>query len=308
MDLDFISSTFGTTVRMFTPILLASLGGAFTYHAGIINVALEGLMLSSAFFSVVFSFITGSAIMGVLGGILAAVILSIIYSFFVSILKANNFAIGFALNILVSSLTLYLMRIMFVGQNAFNSPKISSINTLAIKTGNFFLDNFVFNFSLLTYISIILVFVCVYVIYKTSFGLRMRVSGESQEALRTAGVKVGLIQFLSSIICGVFCGLAGAQLSLFNVRMFSRDMTGGRGFVALAAILIARGKPKLILIISFLFGLFDALSIKLQNENFPPQFALMLPYVMSILVLFLFYLRARTKEHVKKKQEYDSLT
>ncbi len=295
MDLELITTLFRTSIRMATPILLASLGGALTYHAGIINVAMEGLMLISAFFSVVFSYLTGSALYGILAGMLASIAISLLYSVFVSFLKANNFAIGFALNILVSSLTLFLMRVMFQGKNAFNSPDIASIVELKLKTGNYFLDNYIFNFSILTYLSILIAFLLAYIIYRTSFGLRLRVCGEMPEALKAAGIKVGFVQLWSSILCGALCGLAGAQLSLYNVRMFSRDMTGGRGFVALAAILISGGKPKRILLISLLFGVFDALSVKLQSEKIAPQFALMLPYVMSVVVLLLFHLKTRKR-------------
>lgn len=294
--LEEISAIYSTTIRMATPILLASLGGALTHHAGIINVAMEGLMLISAFFAVVFSFMTGSALLGVLGGMLASIILSLVYTLFVSGLKANNFAIGFAINILVSSLTIFLTRTMFTGQNAFNSPKIAAIAELKIKTGITFLDNYIFNFSILSYLAIMLVFACAYLIYKTPFGLHLRVCGERPEALKTAGIKVGLTQLIASILCGCLCGLAGAQLSLYNVRMFSRDMTGGRGFVALAAILIAKGRPSLILLISLLFGFFDCLSLKLQNDKIPPQFALMLPYIMSVVVLLVFYLKDQSKK------------
>jgi simple sugar transport system permease protein len=295
MDFELITTLFRTSIRMATPILLASLGGALTFHAGIINVAMEGLMLISAFFSVVFSFLTGSALLGIVAGIIASILVSLLYSVFVSFLKANNFAIGFAINILVSSLTLFLMRIMFQGKNAFNSPNIASIMELKIRTGNYFLDNYIFNFSILTYLSIFIVFLLAFMVYKTSFGLRLRVCGEMPEALKAAGIKVGFVQLWASVLCGALCGLAGAQLSLYNVRMFSRDMTGGRGFVALAAILISGGKPKRILFISLLFGVFDALSVKLQSEKIAPQFALMLPYVMSVVVLLLFHMKSRRR-------------
>ncbi len=293
MDIELITTLFRTSIRMATPILLASLGGALTYHAGIINVAMEGLMLISAFFSVVFSYLTGSAFYGIIAGVVASMLISLLYSVFVSFLKANNFAIGFAINILISSLTLFLMRVMFQGKNAFNSPDIASIMELKVNTGNYFLDNYLLNFSILTYLSIAIAFLLAYIIYKTSFGLRLRVCGEMPQALTAAGIKVGVIQLWASILCGGLCGLAGAQLSLYNVRMFSRDMTGGRGFVALAAILISGGKPKRVLFISLLFGLFDALSVKLQNEKIAPQFALMLPYIMSVVVLLLFHLKTR---------------
>jgi len=272
----------------------------FTFHAGVLNVAMEGLLLISAFFAVVFSYVTGSALAGVVGGIVAAVILSLLYSFFVTTLNANNFAIGFALNIFASSLTLFLMRIMFKGQNAFNSPKIAPVGKLAVTTGIPFLDNYVFNFSILTYVAIVLFFMSSFLIYRTSFGLRLRIAGEKPQALESAGIRSNVIQFKASILCGICCGLAGAQLSLHNVRMFARDMSGGRGFIALAIILISNGRPMPMLAICLLFGLFDALSVELQGANLPPQFPLMVPYIMSVLVLFVFYAREKRGQSKRK--------
>jgi simple sugar transport system permease protein len=298
MVLNAITTIYSITVRTATPILLVALGGMFTYHAGIINVAMEALLLISAFFAVVFSYLAGNALIGVLVGIVAGTLISFLYSFFVSTLKANNFAIGFALNIFVSALTLYLMRILFKGKNVFNSPDIRPIGVLSLHTGIFVLDDFLFNFSILTYVAIILFFLSSYLVYQTSFGLRLRVSGENPGAIEVAGLKNNLIQYSASIMCGICCGLAGAQLSLHNVRMFTRDMSNGRGFIALAIILIAKGRPLTILLISLLFGLFDALTFQLQGANIPPQFALMLPYIMSVIILFIFYAR-----DVKRKRD-----
>lgn len=296
-----IATIYSIMIRSSTPLFLVALGGMFTFHAGIINVAMEGLLLTSAFFAVVFSYITSSAFMGVLGGIIAAVFLSLLYSFFVTTLKANNFAIGFGINIFASSLTLFLMRIMFKGQNAFNSPKIVPVGKLTVITGISFLDNYVFNFSILTYLAIVLFFVSSFLVYRTSFGLHLRIAGEKTMALESAGIRSNVIQFKASILCGICCGLAGAQLSLHNVRMFARDMSGGRGFIALAIILISNGRPMLMLVICLLFGFFDALSVKLQGAKMPPQFALMIPYIMSVMVLFVFYAREKRESSKIRK-------
>lgn len=284
---DLVFTIYRATVRMAIPILLASIGGLITYYGGIMNVAMEGLMLSGAFAGVVFSYMYSSALMGIVGAVITAVIFSLLYSLFVTTLRANNFAVGFALNIFISSLTLYLTRVMFRGQNAFNSPNIHAIPHLSIDLRSQVLNNLFMNFDLLVYISVALVFIIYYFIFKTPFGLWLRAAGSRPDALTTAGIHVSIIQYLSSILCGIFCGLAGAQLSLSNVVMFSKDMSGGRGFVALAVVLIARGKPSIVLILSLLFGLFDALSIQLQSAHVPPQFPLMLPYIMTIVSLII---------------------
>jgi simple sugar transport system permease protein len=284
---------------MSAPLILASLGGLVTYHAGIVNVAMEGLMLASAFTAVVFSYIFGSAATGVLAAIIVSILFSMLYSYFVTTLKANNFAIGIAINIFISSLTLFLTRIMFVGQNAFNSPKIKEIPKIKIDFGVEFLNTLLSNYSVLVYLALILTFIISYVIYKTPFGLWLRAAGSHPEALATAGKRVWTVQYATSILTGILCGLAGAQLSLSNVVLFTRDMSAGRGFICLAAILISRGKPKTTLLVAVLFGFFDALSIQLQALKIPTQFLFMLPYVMAILTLVLMDSSAR-----RKRQNY----
>jgi len=268
---------------MTTPLLLTSLGGAITYHAGIINVSMEGLMLAGAFAAVVFSYLFSSALIGVVAAVTVSVLFSLLYSFFVSTLKTDNFAIGFALNIFISSLTLYLSRIMFVGQNVFNSPDINAIPNLNVNL-YFPLFNELFSgFSVLTYIALGLLFIVSYIIYKTPFGLWLRAAGSQPDALTVSGKKVQNIQYLASVMTGVLCGLAGSQLSLSNVVMFSRDMSSGRGFIALAIILISGGRPIVILALSMLFGLLETLSLQLQLVAIPAQFLFMLPYLMTII-------------------------
>ncbi len=291
MSPEIVATIYTATIRMTTPILLAALGGALTYHAGKVSVAMEGLMLASSFSCVVFSYLAGNAFVGVLAGIATAITLSLFNALFVSILKVDNFAVGFALNIFASSLTLFLTRVLFVGQNVFNSPEIVPVRGLGIVTGIDFLDNYILSFSVLTYLSLISVFVVSYLVFKTRYGLHLRVAGEKPEVLEAAGIRSSRAYILASIGCGILCGLAGAQLSLYNVRMFTRDMTGGRGFVALAAILMARGKPLLLFFVCLLFGFFDALSLRLQGAALPPQFSLMLPYIVSIVALVFFCIK-----------------
>lgn len=277
-----IISIYRSTLNMAAPLLLASLGGLITHHAGIINVSMEGLMLAGAFAAVVFSFLTANAFVGILAGITTAVLFSIFYSFFVTTLKTNNFAIGFALNIFISSFTLYLSRIMFPGENAFNSPRIAAIPKVSVDFGVKILNDLFSNFSMLVYFAFILVMVVSYTIYRTPFGLWLRAAGSQPDALTKSGKKVSVVQYIASGMTGVLCGIAGAQLSLSNVVMFSKDMSGGRGFIALAIILISNGKPLTALILSLFFGLFEGISIQLQSTAIPAQFLFMLPYLMAI--------------------------
>lgn len=285
--LDFILALYQSTVIMAAPLLLTSLGGLITYHAGTINVAMEGLMLASSFAGVVFSYLFSNAWMGILAAVAVSVLFSIVYSFFVTTLKTDNFAIGFALNIFISSFTLYLSRIMFPGQNAFNSPKIAAIPTLNFNFGVKALNVLFSNYSVLVYVSVILTFLISYIIYCTPFGLWLRAAGSFPDALKTSGKRVTSVQYAASILAGILCGLAGAQLSLSNVVMFTKDMSGGRGFICLAIILISRGRPKTAFLLSVFFGLCQVLSIHFQSSRIPVQFLFMLPYIMAIVTLVL---------------------
>lgn len=188
---------------------------------------------------------------------------------------------------------------MFKGQNVFNSPDIKAIPNLSFNLGSQILNNLFTNFSILVYLSIILIFVISYFTFKTPFGLWLRAAGSRPNALVTAGIKIPVIQYSASILCGILCGLAGAQLSLSNVVLFSKDMSGGRGFVALAVILIAKGKPSLVLLISLLFGLFDTLSIQLQSSYIPPQFLFMLPYLVTIGSLVIISISRKRNPFIK---------
>lgn len=283
----FLQSLYESTVIMATPLVLCTLGGLITYHAGIVNVAMEGMLLASAFAAVTFSFVSGSAAVGIIGSILAGTLVSLLYAFFVITLRTNNFAMGIAINIFVSSLTLFLTRILFVGQDAFNSPKIAAIPKLNISTGVRLLDILFFGYSYLVYSSVALVFLIHFIVNKTPFGLRLRAAGSNTSALASAGGKPALVQYKASILAGIICGLAGAQLSISNVVMFSRDMSAGRGFICLAAILISRGRPKAASMVAVLFGFFSALSIQLQALRIPTHFLQMIPYAMAIIALVL---------------------
>ena len=285
MTAGFLRSLYQSTINLSAPLILCSLGGLISLHSGVVNVAMEGMMLSGAFTAVAVCYVTSSPLLGVLAAIVVAVVISLIYSLFVTTLKTNNFVIGIAINIFVSSFTIFLTRVMFVGKDAFNSPDLVAIPKLRINFGVGFLNVLFSNYSILVYVAVILVFVIDYVVYKTPFGLWLRAAGSKPEALSTAGKNLVAVQYVGSVLTGILCGLSGSQLSLSNVVLFTRDMSAGRGFICLAVIIIAQGRPKTALLMSLLFGFFNALSIQLQYFNIPPHFLTMIPYVMAILAL-----------------------
>lgn len=291
----FLHSLYTSTIVMATPLILCSLGGLITYHAGIMNVAMEAIMLGSAFSAVTFSYLFSSATIGLLAAIVTGVIISLFYSFFVITLRANNFAIGIAVNIFIASLTLFLTRILFPGKDAFNSPDIKAIARLRIGTGVPLVDVLFFNFSLLVYATILLVVIVRYILYRTPYGLWIRSAGSAPTALARAGKRPEMIQYAASIAAGLLVGLSGAQLSISNVVLFSRNMSAGRGFICLAAILIARGKPFQTTLVAVLFGFFSALAIQLQSFNIPTHFLQMIPYAVAIVTLAVMEMSGRKR-------------
>lgn len=276
-------SLWQSTVILATPLVLCALGGVISYQAGVINIAMEGIMLSSCFTSVLVSYYSHNALLGLLAGILTSVLISLFFSFFAVTLKANNFVIGIAINIFVSAVTLFLSRLLPI--TIFNSPDIAAIPKLNIDLKIEVLNKLISGYSILAYLAVILVFVIHYLLYKTPFGIRLRATGVFPDAVRTAGKNPEKIKYIAGIITGVLCGLAGSQLSLSNVVLFSKDMTAGRGFIAFSAILIASGKPKSSFLISVLFGFCDALATQLKSTSIPTNFLSIIPYAVALLTL-----------------------
>lgn len=279
------------TVILSAPLVLCALGGIISYQAGVVNIAMEGIMLSSCFVSVLVSYYSHSALLGLLAGMFTSILVSLFFSFFAVTLKANNFVIGIAINIFVSAVTLFLSRFLPVA--IFNSPEIAAIPKLNADLKIEVLNKLFSGYSVLIYLAVILVFVIHYLLYKTPFGIRLRATGVFPDAVRTAGKNPERIRYLAGIITGVLSGLAGTQLSLSNVVLFSKDMTAGRGFIAFSAILIAGGKPKRAFLISVLFGFCDALATQLKSTGIPTNFLSIIPYGVALLTLILVNIRER---------------
>lgn len=277
------------TIRTATPLILAALGGLLTMHSGMLNIGMEGMILLGAFFGVVGSYFFASSLMGVISAVVVGVLIGMIFGFFVIELKADEFIIGIAINILAGGLTIFLLRSIFGVKGAFSSPGIISlprINFPFLK-GIPFLDIILNNHSVFVYISWILVILTYLFLYKTPYGMWIRAAGEHPEALETTGVSARKMKYLSSIICGVFCGFAGAHLSLGYLTLFTENMSANRGFIALAAIIFGASNPLKTFGAALLFGFFDALGIRLQVVGMPSQFTQMIPYLVTVIALFI---------------------
>lgn len=279
------------------PILLAALGGTFTYYAGIFNIAMEGMMLGGAFFAVLGSYYFHSWIVGILFSILGSLAMALIFILFAVKLKTDEFVTGIALNLFAVGATTYLLRQIFNVKGAFSDSAIIPIPSIHIPVlaDIPFFGSILSDQNLLIYVTLISVFFSAFIIFKTKFGLRLRAAGYNAPSLDTSGVKTSTIRIWALLICGIMCGLAGSFLSLGYVTLFSENMSAGRGWISLAAVILVNGNPWGIAIISLLFGFTDGLGLLLQ-QYLPSQFTSMVPYIATLAALYFYSIQKRKKK------------
>lgn len=299
--LHFDLSLLSMGIRMTTPLLLAALGGSATQHANVFNIALEAMMLISAFAAVVGDYLLCSPWAGLLAAVGVGLAIGLVFAWFSVSLRVDVIVVGSVLNILAVGLTTFLLRSLFHVRTTFSSPRIAPMPSLHITVpgGISFLDALLSGHSLLTYIAWVLVFVLWFAYYRTPFGLHLRAAGEHPEALKTVGIVPERMKYYASAISGALCGMAGCHLALGYLSQFVENMTAGRGFIALAAVIFGQGNPLRILGATLLFGFADAIAIRLQQVGVPSYFPLMLPYVLTVLSLVFVSVRAmkRTNRH-----------
>lgn len=280
--LDAIRELGASTLRVSTPLIFAALGGMFSERSGVINIALEGMMLMGAFGAAVGTLAMQSPWLGSLWGIAAGVLLAALYGAFVIRLRADQIVAGIAINMLALGFTPFLCKLRFdvTGQ------------TPAIPMGERFQ-------SAPLYLSWVLVAVCWFWMKHTRSGLWTSFAGEHPEALEAAGVRVNRVRWAAVLISGALAGMGGAALSIYLSSSFSRNMTAGRGFMALAALIFGKWRPVPTALACLLFGFADAVQIRLQGvpvwdgQPVPVQFIQILPYLVTMLVLAGFVGRSR---------------
>lgn len=290
MDQLFDVSLFASTLRLVAPILLAALGGAICARVGLFNVGLEGLMLTGAFSAIVGNHFTGNLFAAVLIAVLSTMAFSMIFAYMSINLKANVIVVGISLNFLALGLTTFLLRAIFDVKGAYYNKDMIGLPKWEIPVIKDipWLGDVLSGHSPLVYLAFIIVIGLQLFLFKTVTGFRLLAAGENPSAAKSLGIKVSRIQYGAVLLCGVLCGLAGAQLSLGNVTMFTEGMTSGRGFIALVATMLGQSNPIGVAGSSLLFGLMDALSIRLQGFSVPTHFTMMLPYVVTIVAMLIF--------------------
>ena len=284
-----------SALRISAPLVLAALGGLLTFQAGILNIALDGFMIIAAFAAVSFAYATGSLTVGILAAVVCSMLLAALLVTFNLRFKAHIFIAGIAVTFIAYGLTALLLEGIFGQDGMFTSnqiPTFPSIDMPFIKDIPF-IGPVVSGHTLLVYVAYLAVPAVYWVLYKTRWGLRVRVVGEAEAAAAAAGVNVDRIKIETMLASGFFCGLAGAYLSLGYVSLFAKQMTNDRGLIAIAAIIFAKGNPFATAVIALLFGLASALSIRLPEvTGIAPQLLQLIPYVVTILALVVVGIRS----------------
>jgi general nucleoside transport system permease protein len=262
-----------SAIRLATPLLLAALGGMFSERSGVINIALEGLMLAGAFTAASITWYAGSPWVGLLAAIVAGAAIAGIHAVACIRYRADQVVSGTAINILLTGVPALLSGAFFLSTGS--TPQLPQGQLIPYAP---------------IFIAIALVPLTYYVLYYTPFGLRLRAVGENPEAADAAGVNVKLMRYTAVLLSGALAGIGGAYLSIGQSSLFTRNMSAGRGFIALAALIFGKWRPVQTMLACLLFGFTEAVAIQLQGvpiggEEIPNQFIQIIPYVLTIVVL-----------------------
>ncbi|MEB4615758.1 ABC transporter permease [Leucobacter sp. M11] len=289
-DQDLVASV----LRSLIPILLAALGGMICERAGIFNIGLEGILLVGAFAAVAGSYFATSWFAGILIGMLAGIVFSLLLGYGAVYRKADPIVLAIAMNILAIGVTSFLLLALFGAQGVFRDPGIVGLPVWKVP----FLSDIpwlglLFQLTPLGYLALLLVPISWVVLFRTPFGMRLRGVGERPLAAATLGVNPQRYQMGAVMLSGALAGLGGAQLALGNVVQFTENMTAGRGWIAVVAVMLARAHPVGVLGAALLFGFTDAIGFRMQGLGLPQQLTDAAPYVVTLVVLLLVSKRFR---------------
>ncbi len=293
--------TLDATLRVSTPLIFCAMAGLFSERSGIIDISLEGKMLSAAFIAASVAAVTGSAWLALVAAICVASGLALLHGFACITHKGNHVVSGVAINILASGLTVVLgiswfqrggqtpslpssarfMPIEFPFTDALNGTPLLGTIYKELLSGH----------NILVYLAFLVVPLTWWVVFQTRFGLRLRAVGENPTAVDTAGISVSGLRYRAVLICGLLTGFAGAYLAIAQNAGFVRDMTAGQGYIALAALIFGKWRPFSAFAACLLFGLLDAIAIRLQGVHLagvgevPVELIQALPYILTVILL-----------------------
>ncbi len=301
-------SLLASTVRLAVPLVLAALAGLFAERSGVVDIGLEGKMLVGAFAAACLAHLTGSPWIGLAAAIVVSVAFAMVHAYACITQRGNQVVAGMAINVLAAGLTVVLAYAWFnEGGNSPALPDPARFKAIELPFARALSDmpligriysGLVSGHNVLVYLTVALIPAVTFVVFRTRFGLRLRAVGENPHAVDTAGISVAALRYRAMLACGVLCGVAGAYLSIAQSASFQREMTAGRGFLALAALIFGKWLPVPTVLACLLFAFADAAQGRLQGValpgigEVPVQAIQALPYLLTVLLLAGFVGRA----------------
>lgn len=308
------------TLRNATPLIFAALAGMFSERSGIVNIALEGKILISAFAGASAAYYTGSPWMGLLAGMMAAVVFAQLHAFATVTHNGDHVVSGLAINILAAGLTAAVGNYWF--SQGGNTPNLVSraeelnarFEPIVLPFADALADvpiiggiysELLSGHYILVYLAFMAVPLCWFILFRTRFGLRLRATGENPQAVDTAGISVTQVRYLALLVCGLLAGFAGVYLSVALTAQFSPNMSAGKGYMALAALIFGKWRPKTTLIACLLFGALQSIADRSQGAiifgfEVPVQLVEALPYILTVVLLGGFIGRAVAPKAIGK--------
>jgi len=286
-NLVFLSDYLSASLRLTMPLAFAALGGLWSERSGVLNIGLEGMLLTGAFVGAAATFYSNQNVwLGIFAAVISGGLVGLLHAYLCVTLKVNQLVSGLAINLSAAGLTAFMSRIVF---NSTTTQTLPGLPTIAVPGLSQIpiVGSLLFNQDPLVYLMLFLLPLSTYILFHTSLGLTLRAVGEYPRAADTAGIRVAQVRYLSVVLSGCLAALGGAYLVLVHVKFFTEDISAGKGFIALAALIFGRWHPVYTVLACLLFGATEALQLRIQafNLNIPYQFLVMLPYVVALLAM-----------------------
>ena len=292
-------------IRLATPILLAALGGALCNQAGVLNLALESKMLLGAFVGIVAAFYLGNSYLGLIVAMVFGALLGGLFAFLYHKYKVDLVILAIAFNLIIAELTVFVMRVMFGNVGSWSDPSIQRIPDIQIPLIQDIplIGPILSGYNIIVYFSWLLVIVMFIFLYRMRGGRHLRAVGENISAAETVGINAILLQTLALVVSGALAALGGAFLSIGHLKLFTRNMSNGRGWIAIAAAMFGVNHPVGVFLASLFFGFADAFSVRIQNvTDVAPNLVKLLPNVATLLVLIIIALRSKLAVSMAKRR------
>jgi simple sugar transport system permease protein len=300
----FTTDLFNSGIRLATPIVLAALGGAICNRAGILNLALEGKMLLGAFVGILAAFAFQNTYLGVLVAGLAGALLGLIFAFVHLRYEVNLIILAIAINLFIGEMTVFFMRVYLGDVGSWSDPSIQQLPDIAIPVIHDIpvIGPLFSGYNAIVYFSWFAAIATFFILFRTQFGRHVRAVGENQEAAETVGINVARVKVFALVISGALAAIGGAFLSVGHLTLFTRNMSNGRGFIAITAALFGFNHPIGAFFTSIFFGFADAFAVRLQTTtNIPPSLVQFIPHVLTLVALILVAVRSYGRELLARR-------